>query len=158
MNHYLLPGLEAVPTICRRLLDRIDASRLDEAITPGRFTPREVIAHLADWEPIMRERVRMACAAPGSTIEVFDEGEMAAANRYADSDPYERLELFRRERAVTAELVRRLQPAAMTNVVLHPERGPMTADDLTNLLLAHDVYHVEQLSAYLDGGTAGTAS
>ena len=33
--------------------------------------------------------------------------------------------------------------------VLYPERGVQTVEDLANMLLGHDMYHVEQLSAYL---------
>ena len=79
MNPYLLPALPMGPVIVARLLEEIPHARLDEAMQEGRFTAREVIAHLADWEPIMRERILLARDAPGATIAVLDESEMAVA-------------------------------------------------------------------------------
>lgn len=149
MNPYLLPALELSPVVCERLLRQIPASRLDQALVSDRFTAREVMAHLADWEPIMRERIEQACRMPGSAIEVFDEGDMAVEHAYAASDPREQLLLFQRERQTTVDFVRRVAPESWRNTVTHPERGPMSAEDLANLLIGHDLYHIEQLSAYL---------
>lgn len=150
MNPYLLPSIEMGPKVVARLLRRLPAARLDETLAPDRFTPREVIAHLADWEPIMRERIAVAARKPGATLEVFDEGEMAIANHYADSDPQDQAALFTRERQITAAFLRELSPDDWNKQVQHPERGLLSAEDLANLLLGHDLYHIEQLSAYLD--------
>jgi len=149
MNPYLLPTLEFGPVVVRRELDHIAPDRLDRAAEPGRFTPREVIAHLADWEPISRGRIESALREPGSAIEAFDEVEMARANGYAASDPHEQCDLFARERAATAALLRRLGPEDWTKTVFHPERGILTVADQANALIGHDLYHIEQLSASL---------
>ena len=149
MNPYLLPALELGPVIFERLLDHIPRSQLDVSLIEGRFTPREIMAHLADWEPIMRGRIETACLDPGSSLAVYDEGEMAIENEYSSSDIHEQCGIFRRERRITAELARSLTPEAWGQSVSHPERGMLTTEDLTNLLLGHDLYHIEQLSAYL---------
>jgi hypothetical protein len=149
MNPYLLPGLEAGPLVIRRLLRQIPASRLDEPLTADRFTPREVIAHLADWEPIMRDRIAAGRAHPGSTIEAYDEGAMAQDHDYAHSDPTVQCDIFERERSLTLVFVRILTAGDWDKTVMHPERGPLSVADLANLLLGHDLYHIEQLSAYL---------
>jgi hypothetical protein len=149
MNPYLLNTLEIGPVVVRRLLDQVPGNRLDEALVKGRFTAREVIAHLADWEPIMRGRILTTATSPGATIEVFDEGEMAIRNKYASTDPWEQCDLFQRERHATAAFVRSLEPDDWQQITHHPERGPLSAEDLTNLLLGHDLYHIDQLSAYL---------
>src|SRR5437660_10630853 len=111
MNFYLLPALDLSPAVFRRLMERIPPSRLDMAVVPGRFTPREVVAHLADWEPIMRDRIAAAVNRPGSTIEVFDEEAMSVEHGYANSNPAEHLALFTSERAKTVALVRAIQSA-----------------------------------------------
>ncbi len=154
MNVYLVPALEFSPVVFERLLNQIPLSRLDEAITEERFTPREVLAHMADWEPIMRSRIQQACEQPGSIIEVFDESEMAISHAYAESDPREQSLLFRRERQITVAFVRSITAEDRVKTATHPERGVLSVDDLANVLLGHDLYHIEQLSAYLPKGPA----
>ena len=149
MNPYLATALDLGPTVIERILARIPGSSLDESSTEGRFTPREVIAHLADWEPIMRERIVQACAKPGSVIVVFDEGEMAVAGNYAGTDPFEQFLQFQRERRLTCEAVRRVRSEDWAKTAHHPERGDLSAADLANLLIGHDLYHIEQLTAHL---------
>ena len=153
MNFYLFPGLQFGPRIIRRLLEQLPPECLDRPLDPERFTPREVVAHLADWEPIMRERVRLAVTTPGVVIPAYDEGQMAIDHAYAATDPVEQAELFARERQLTIEYLRTLAAEDWPLQVQHPERGPQSAEDLANALLGHDLYHVEQLSAYL--GQAG---
>jgi hypothetical protein len=149
MNPYLLPTLEFGPTVVRRLLSQLPPSRMDEEMEEGRFTPREVIAHLADWEPIMRDRIVSALKRPGTTITAYDEVKMAIDHGYSLSDPSEQCDLFARERRITAQLVRDFKAMDWDKAVIHPERGPLSVEDLTNLLIGHDLYHIEQLSAYL---------
>jgi hypothetical protein len=148
MNFYLLPAVEFGPCVIRRLIDLLPADRLDTRLDPERFTPREIVAHLADWEPIMRERIRTAVSNPGTTIPAYDETQMALDHGYAESDPWEQAELFRRERQITAGLLHSFRAEDWGMQVIHPERGAQSAEDLANALLGHDLYHIEQLSAY----------
>ncbi len=148
MHAYLLPCLNFGPLVIQRLVGQIPESRIDHA-EEGRFTPREVVAHLADWEPIMRDRVRTAVESPGSTIASYDEGQMAIDHAYAKTDIREQAQLFVEERRKTTQYVMGLAPELLKQTVKHPERGIQSVEDLVGMLLGHDMYHVEQLSAYL---------
>ncbi len=145
MNPYLLPGMEKGPEVLLKLTLMVPESLWDVPTGPDRFSVREVAAHMADWEPIMRGRIEQAAANPGSVITAYDEGQMALDGKYAERNPIEQLELFRKERAITTALVKALSPTVMKNVVLHPERGEVSAEDLANFLVGHDMYHVDQV-------------
>ena len=149
MHTYLIPGLELSPLVVRKIVERIAPERLDERIIPGRFTAREVAAHLAEWEPIMRERIRAAAEQPGSVVNAYDEEQMARDHEYARSDPREQAGVLIRERAITVAYVRGILPEALAQSAFHPERGEQTVEDFMNIILGHDLYHIEQLSAYL---------
>jgi hypothetical protein len=149
VHDYLLKGLKAGPLAIQRLIGAVAANEYDVAREQGRFTPREVIAHLADWEPIMRSRIQQAVDSPGTEIPAYDEGQMAIDNRYSTKDVFEQATLFRDEREKTVAYVAGLKNEDMRNAVTHPERGVQTVEDLANMLLGHDMYHVEQLSVYL---------
>lgn len=149
MNFYLLPAIAFGPQVVQRLLAQLPHDRLDQALHSDRFTPREVVAHLADWEPIMRERIRTALANPGAEIPAYDEGQMALDHHYAQQDPEAQVEVFIRERCATAALLRSLSADEWERHVYHPERGRQSVEDLANTLLGHDLYHIEQLTEYL---------
>jgi hypothetical protein len=149
MNVYLLPGLQSSPIVIERLIRLIPPDQRDLALQPNRFTPREVIAHLADWEPIMLSRVQQSLSQPGSTVEGWDEGVMAIENRYSERNIDEQLAHFAARRMEAIALFQTLAPDQLTRTIIHPERGVMTVDDQISLLLGHDMYHIEQLSAYL---------
>jgi hypothetical protein len=149
MNPYLLPAIQSGPRVLARLIQLIPETQWDTALDPERFTLREVLAHLADWEPILRGRIQLAAASPGSDFEGYDEGQMAIDNNYAGSNPLEMLALWTRERRITAEYLRTLPRSLFTNAIHNPELGSRTVDDQANMLLGHDLYHIEQLAAYL---------
>ncbi len=128
---------------------QIHVAELDTAKLPGRFSPREVIAHLADWEPILRARIRSAMDQPGCTISAYDEGERALTLGYANWSVEKSIEMFKSERFETVDLVVSCSPALYRNFVIHPERGEQSLIDLANIMVGHDMYHIEQLSHYL---------
>lgn len=149
MNPYLLPVLEFGPQIIGRLIEEMPEDVLDVPTGAGRFTPREVVAHLADWEPIMLSRIHQAIENQGSVLTIYDEGQMATAHRYAESDVRQQLELLQNHRKETAEYLRRLPENLYDNVVEHPERGKLTVKDQAWTLIGHDMYHIEQLTSVL---------
>lgn len=156
MNPYLIQGLRLSPIAIARLLGAIPVGQYDLAREAGRFTPREVIAHLADWEPILRGRIERGVEQPGAAIETYDESARAVEQNYAGSEVREATERFRVERERTAVVVEALAPSDFAKVVHHPERGALTVSDLCETILGHDVYHLEQLSAYLEPHVVST--
>jgi hypothetical protein len=148
-NFYLFPGLELAPLTYERLIGAIPELRWDEKIDPDRFTLREAIAHVADWEPILLERLRTAVESPGSAIEAYDEGQRALDMNYNQTAPLEQVGLFRQKRAETVRFLRGLSTEKWSNTFIHPERGEISVADLANMLLGHDHYHLEHLSQLL---------
>lgn len=149
MHPYLLRSLSNGPTVMQRIVRLIPADRYDAALIAERFTIREVIAHLADWEPLFRGRMEIAFATPNAKIVSYDEGQRALDLKYAEANIDVQLELFATERAKTKAFVSKLDPVQVRQQYVHPELGPMTIEDQANMLIAHDMYHIEQLSAYL---------
>jgi hypothetical protein len=156
MHPYLLPTLEFGPLIMRRLLHRIPETRWDEPGPDERFSPREIIAHLADWEPILLGRMKTGLATPGAAIEAYDEVQWARDHNYGSTNPWQQVDLYIERRRETAEYLRSLDGDDWEKTVTHPERGMLTTYDQANLLLGHDLYHIEQLSAYMEDKTAAT--
>ncbi len=151
MNPYLVKSLEFGPAVLERIVKVIPATRYDEQTSPDRFTLREAVAHLADFEPIFRGRMEDALRNPGVTVEPKDEEQMAIDHDYASQDLIANLNLFIEERRKTAELLRGLSPDGFETPLNHPHLGPLVLEDIANFLLAHDLYHLEHASQILEG-------
>ena len=149
MNPYLATPLEMGPVVMSRLLQRISPADLDAETGEGRFTIREVIAHLADWEPILRARIERVRDEPGWTVEAFDEGRMAIENGYASQSVEEAMATWKEERARTAVIVRNLTNKDLLNPYNHPERGEEHLFDLVASIVGHDMYHLDQVSEFI---------
>lgn len=149
MHPYLLPSLEFGPQVMRRMLEFIPELRWDEPSPGDRFSPREVIAHLADWEPVLLDRIKAGVETPGATVQGYDEGQWAIDHEYSTTDPREQVGLYAQRRAETAAYLRALAPDDWEKTVVHSERGVMTVYDQANLLLGHDLYHLEQLAGFM---------
>ena len=81
MNFYLLPAIESGPKVVARLIQLIPNYRWDIHGDPNRFTVREVVAHLADWErwqPKYRAfRRTLRCLAIGHAVaRPIDDGDV----------------------------------------------------------------------------------
>ncbi|MFZ4507509.1 MAG: DinB family protein [Fimbriimonas sp.] len=137
------------PTIIERLLDQIPVGRFSESLSPDRFTLVEVVAHLADWEEIWLDRLVVAVEHPGSTFELYDEGQRAIDKKYAQKDIRHELAVFASRRRDTITFLEELAAEKWASPAVHPEAGPMTVKDFTQLISGHDIYHVEQISAYV---------
>lgn len=149
MNHYLMRTIEFGPVVLERILARVPESRYDGPTDPGRFTIREVVAHLADWEPILRLRISGICDDPGTVIQVYDEGRLAIDNRYSEQDVSENLGKLKTERSRTVALLTALSPEEWHRTGQHPEVGTLSVYDIAGMIQGHDMYHLEQVSSYL---------
>lgn len=145
MNSYLFPALESTVDIVGHQFRQLPQSSWDVPTHSDRFTPREVLAHLADWEPILLDRIKAAVLTPGATIEAFDEGQMALDNGYASIEPSASLASFKAARAKTVEFLKSVPHDDWQKTIIHPERGPLSVYDIANMVACHDVYHVKQL-------------
>lgn len=156
MNHYTLKApLLSLPTI-ERILKLIPEAHYDDLTDPDRFTLREALAHLADWEQIFFERIQGAIREDHYVVVPLDENVRSVTEKYAEQPVGISMALFRARREATMAYVRGLTPEQSEKPLTHPELGPMRVSDLVDLLALHDLYHIEHLTQYLESKTAGT--
>jgi hypothetical protein len=129
---------ERVETAARKLGDRLSRS-----YGPGKWTGRQVLAHLADAEMATGFRVRQILAEDNHRIQGWDEGRWA--QRYEDVDPETALRSYRALRRWNLALFRGLSKADLDRQGVHPERGPETLASIIRLLAGHDLNHLGQL-------------
>lgn len=138
--------LESLPETAARveaLARRLGDAGLSRSYGPGKWTGKQVLAHLADAEVGIGFRVRQVLAEDHHRIQPFDES--AWARRYVDVDHQAALTSFLALRRWNLALFRSLGPADLAREAFHPERGPETLGTIVRLLAGHDLNHLAQL-------------
>lgn len=149
MRDDLLKALCSSPKVIERLLRVFPKSRLDDRPEIDRFTPREAIAHLADWEQVILDRIRVANIRPGSPGPVEDPSERALCHHYGDKDVFHEAEVFESRRRTTVEYLEMLNAVDWQKTFVHQSLGEITIEAYMVNILEHDMYHLEQLSCFL---------
>jgi uncharacterized damage-inducible protein DinB len=138
-----LDTVAQTPARIAGLAAAIGTARADVAPTPGKWSAREIVAHLADCEAVFAFRLRQTLAEDNPTIQPFDQEKWAAV--YAAYDLASALEAFAALRRWNVALIRSLDPEAFKRRVTHPERGAMTFQTLVETMGGHDLNHIAQL-------------
>jgi hypothetical protein len=116
---------------------------LSRSYGPGKWTGRQVLAHLADAEMATGFRVRQILSEDNHRIQGWDEASWA--RRYGAVDPETALGSYRALRRWNLALFRGLSEADLDREAVHPERGPETLASIIRLLAGHDLNHLAQL-------------
>jgi uncharacterized damage-inducible protein DinB len=133
------------PRHLAELVETIGPDRLETPPAPGKWSAREILAHLADGEVAFAFRLRQTLAEDHHVIQPFDQD--AWAKSYSASDPGLALAAFTALRAWNLALIRSVKPADLAKVVTHPERGTMTFQTIVETMSGHDLNHVKQIEA-----------
>ena len=142
-DHNPLEALEAnskrVETVARRLGD----AGLSRSYGPGKWTGKQILAHLADAEVGIGFRVRQILSEDNHRIQPWDEGSWA--RRYDNVQVESALGSYRALREWNLALFRGLSPGDLDREAVHPERGPEKLGTVIRLLAGHDLNHLSQL-------------
>lgn len=151
VHKYQFFALSGTPDVLERLLSGYasDASVWDARPDPARFTLREVVAHLADWESIFLERLTRTAGLEEPTLQGYDEGQFAIERDYAHSDPHANLGRFRAGRQDLLRFLDNLPDTAWDRIGKHSEIGLITLEAQVALIVAHDGYHTAQVVQWL---------
>jgi hypothetical protein len=141
---YLFSALASGPIILRHLLDGITDEEADFRADPDRFTLREAVAHLADWEPIFLGRFVRTVDEDRPLIHGLDEGELAVRNDYGSKDIHTELDRYEKGRADTIAYLSSLPDSAWPRLADRDEIGLVDLEFLVGLLPLHDAYHERQ--------------
>lgn len=147
-RNYLFTALEAAPGLFDHLLRGLTDAEADRRPDPDRFTIREVMAHLADWEPVFLERLTRMRAEDHPTLPGYDEGQWAIDHGYSQTDWREQARLFADRRRDLAAFLRACAPQDWARTADRPEIGILTIEAQALLIPLHDTYHLRQLAQW----------
>ena len=111
----------------------------------GKWSIRQIVAHLADTELVHAHRYRQVIAEQDPTLIAFDQDAWARSLDYARRKPKQSLETFRRLRAENYELLKDLPETTFARTGNHTERGVVTLRALVEYQAGHVESHALQL-------------
>jgi DinB superfamily len=120
-------------------------SELDFVPEPGKWSIRQIIAHLADAEMVAGSRLRRIIAEDHPSLEAYDQDAWAVNLDYARRKTSQALETFRRIRGENYELLKDLPATTFEREGLHSERGTMSLKALLQIMAEHAENHAAQL-------------
>lgn len=113
----------------------------------GKWTTLEVVAHIADYEPVLADRIQRMIALDNPTLLAADENEFLKHLFYADRDLEEELAVIDAVRRKTARLVRHLSADHLARTGTHSIKGPVTLEKVLQMAVNHIPHHLPFIAA-----------
>ena len=140
----LLERFRRGPEILAAALTGAAGSEVDFA-PEGKWSVRQIMAHLADAEVVGAMRFRQVIAETEPKLQAYDQEAWAKNLDYLRRKPSQTLETFRRIRSENYELLKDVPEEAFTRKAMHSERGPISLLELVRLYADHAEKHGVQL-------------
>ncbi|MEQ9399170.1 MAG: DinB family protein [Longimicrobiales bacterium] len=147
--------LRHTPGEVAAMLGRADQERIHRPWAPGKWTPAEILAHLALTEWVFGFRTRTVLCDPDPVLQPVEQELWLARAGLAVGEVVDHLQDFAALRRANLRIWCRLTDAERERTGLHAEAGvPMTLGFLLRLLAGHDLNHLEQIGTGLsrEGG------
>jgi hypothetical protein len=146
----LLERYRRAPELLATLLTGVHGEEEDFLTAPGKWSIRQIVAHLADSELVAAHRFRQVIAEEDPTLIAFNQEAWAARLDYARRKPKQSLETFRRLRAENYELLKELPATAFERAGNHNERGRLTLGQMLEGFANHAESHARQVQSIRD--------
>ena len=134
--------LASTPAKLDAVFSGLSAEQIERRPAPGKWSLREIMAHLADCEIAFGFRLRQA-AAGVDTIQPFDQD--AWARNYGAYSFADAMTTYRALRAWNFAFIRSFTEEQKRSPVTHPERGTMTTWTIVETMAGHDLNHLAQI-------------
>src|SRR5712671_4294099 len=143
----LLERFRRGPELLAVVLTGVFGEEEDFTTAPGKWSIRQIVAHLADAELVGAHRMRRVIAEDNPTLTAFDQDAWVRNLDYAKRKPKQSLETFRRLRAENYELLKSVPEAVYERAGMHTENGSVTLRGLLEGYAEHAESHARQLTA-----------
>lgn len=139
------------PDRLRRLLRGLTEKQLSARPAPGKWSIKEIVAHLADGEVILGSRYRFIGAHEKPPIASYDQDLFVEKLGVGNARATDLADDFAMARAINLGLLDRLPEASFDRVGLHAERGEESIRTLVYMYAGHDRHHLRQIETIRTG-------
>jgi DinB superfamily len=142
--HYqtLIDQYLAGSDILGRSIKSMSDEQLDAKPIPGKWSTRQVVCHIVDFEPIYADRMKRVIAENCPTFFGGDPDIFAAGLAYDHRPVGTELELLTAVRAQMATILRELKAEDFQRTGNHSEAGTLSLETLLQRITGHVPHHV----------------
>lgn len=145
------------PKRIKKLLRGLSEKELAKRPAEGKWSIKEVIAHLADGEVILGSRLRFVAAMERPPILGYDQDAFVERLGIERVKTEELFDAFAAVRSANVCLMKRLAEDDWQRIGLHSERGEESIETMIVMYAGHDRIHeaqIESIRALLKAGKA----
>lgn len=143
----LIDAYLAGPAALRAAVAGMTRDQLTARPVPGKWSTLEVVAHVADFEPVYADRIRRVIALDRPLLLVADENEYVARLGYHHRDVEEELAMIEATRKTTARVLRAAPADAWQRYGVHSYKGLQTLDQVVTAITNHIPHHLGFIAA-----------
>ena len=139
----LLETLAQTPAAIDRLVRAWPRERDERSYAPGKWTARQILAHLAQAEMVFSTRLRFAVAEDGHTLQPFDQDKWMGVE--APVPALAALDAYVAMRRMNLALCRTLDATQRARTAKHPEFGDVSVEWIIAFFAGHERNHLAQI-------------
>jgi uncharacterized damage-inducible protein DinB len=151
-----IESMHKVPKRLKKLLKGVSEKRLAARPAEGKWSIKEVVAHLADHEIVLGSRFRLVAAMDRPTITGYDQDAFVERLGVDKACTEDLLKDFAAVRKANVRLLQRLPAEARTRIGVHSERGEESLGDMLVMYAGHDLIHEQQIERMLAEAAAAS--
>lgn len=142
-HHTLIEQYIAGPGQLRTAIRGMTPEQIDAAPVPGKWSTRQVICHIADFEPVYVDRMKRVIAQEEPSFFGGDPDLFAARLSYDARKIDEELDLIESCRKHMTTILRTLADADFQRAGIHSEAGRITLHKLLSNVTGHIPHHIK---------------
>ena len=142
-NRDPLEALGETPIRIRTIVERWGDDHFERSYAPGKWSARQILAHLAQTELALTTRARFALSTPGYVAQPFSQDDWVPLDQGAEARTA--LDAYIVLRKLNVEMWRRLSPDQLARSFQHPEYGELSVSWIMSQLAGHDIHHLKQI-------------
>ena len=147
MSHAaLIADYLAGPAALRQAIQGMTPAQLNAAPIPGKWSTRQVICHIADFEPVYADRIKRVIAEDEPLLMSGDPDQFAAKLAYDQRDLETELQLIEVVRRHLASILRTLPAETFQRAGKHSRDGLLTIETLLTRITGHIPHHVQTIA------------
>ena len=146
MSHEtLIADYLAGPAVLRQAIQGMSPAQLNAAPIPGKWSTRQVICHIADFEPVYADRIKRVIAEVEPLLLSGDPDLFAAKLAYDQRDLETELQLIEVVRRHLGSILRTLPAETFQRAGKHSSDGLLTIETLLTRITGHIPHHVKTI-------------